>query len=716
MKNNLLSSLNIPNSGWGIFIISVTSLLLETLLIRWIGTEIRIFAYLQNIVLIACVLGLGLGTFTSNQSVKLRQVLIPLAILVTIIAFPISHQAFGRISEFLAMSKDDIISIGWLQSLLFMLLGLSMTYYILIFIVDMFVPLGQVLGRLIRDHTNTNLAYSINIAGSIIGTWLFAALSYFYMPPFGWFLTFAVFLMILVYWSTSEKITNSILIVFIVLLSIPAGQDSNSIMTVWSPYQKLAVEKGPFGYPDHYWVKVNNVGYQVIVDLRDESISKRTDIFSPAQRGLSQYDIPLLLHPNPKDVLIVGSGTGNDVSGALRQGALNITAVEIDPALIEIGRKLHPEKPYDSPSVKIINDDARSFFATTQDKYDLISFGLLDSHTTTSLTNARLDHYVYTNESIKQAASLLKQGGILTLTFEDDRLFYIAERIQLVLLDVFGEEPIVFRIPNTCYGFGGVMFVAGDLDNANKELEKNEKLGSFIKDLQTAAPVIFSKSPKITTDDWPYLYLEYPKIPSLYFWISGLIILIFMRSYKKWTGENIKTFKLNRSFWHFFFLGAAFLLLEVQNISKASVILGNTWVVNTIIISSILMMALLANLLSYKFPKLPLTIVYSTLIITTLGLYFIDLARFAFLPYATKAIITGGLTSMPMLFSGIVFIRSFSIALEKDKALGANLMGAILGALLQSLTFAIGIKALLLVVAVFYILSFLTSSSAKVEK
>lgn len=31
---------------------------------------------------------------------------------------------------------------------------------------------------------------------------------------------------------------------------------------------------------------------------------------------------------------------------------------------------------------------------------------------------------------------------------------------------------------------------------------------------------------------------------------------------------------VDRTSWHFFFLGAAFLLLEVQNISKASVVLG----------------------------------------------------------------------------------------------------------------------------------------------
>ena len=61
----------------------------------------------------------------------------------------------------------------------------------------------------------------------------------------------------------------------------------------------------------------------------------------------------------------------------MRGGAKKITGVEIDPAIIEMGRRHHPERPYDSPKVSVVNDDARSFFATTTEQYDLIIFGLL---------------------------------------------------------------------------------------------------------------------------------------------------------------------------------------------------------------------------------------------------------------------------------------------------------------------------------------------------
>ena len=150
------------------------------------------------------------------------------------------------------------------------------------------------------------------------------------------------------------------------------------------------------------------------------------------------------------------------------------------------------------------------------------------------------------------------------------------------------------------------------------------------------------------------------------------------------------------------------MLLEVQNISKAAVVLGNTWTVNAVIISGVMVMILLANLIAAKCPKLPLPPVYALLVLSCIGLYFLDLSTFAFLPYATKALVVGLLTSLPMLFSGIVFVRSFANAERKDTALGANLIGALAGGLLQSVTFVTGIKALLLIVALLYLAAILT--------
>src|SRR5437588_1275055 len=85
-----------------LFLISVAGLFLELLLIRWIGTEIRIFAYLQNTVLVVCFLGLGMGCLTCRKPFNLRQIVLPLAILSGLLAIPVTRHALGGISEMLS--------------------------------------------------------------------------------------------------------------------------------------------------------------------------------------------------------------------------------------------------------------------------------------------------------------------------------------------------------------------------------------------------------------------------------------------------------------------------------------------------------------------------------------------------------------------------------------------------------------------------------------
>ena len=69
--------------------------------------------------------------------------------------------------------------------------------------------------------------------------------------------------------------------------------------------------------------------------------------------------------------------------------------------------------------------------------------------------------------------------------------------------------------------------------------------------------------------------------------------------------------------------------------------LGNTWLVNAIIISGVLTMILLANVIVLRWPRIHLGPVYMLLLATVFGLYFLDLARFAFLAYPIKAAVVG---------------------------------------------------------------------------
>ena len=183
-----------------IFVVSVLCLFLELMLIRWIGTEVRIFAYLQNTVLVVCFLGLGVGCFSCRQPVSFRALLLHLLILVVLFAIPQTREGLGAISEMLSAAGDlviwqEAISTSTVQTIIFVVLGLTMTYCLMWLVWEMFVPIGRLLGRLMNDHPRTIWAYSVNVAGSLLGILLFVLLSVLDQPPFTWLVVLAVMLL-----------------------------------------------------------------------------------------------------------------------------------------------------------------------------------------------------------------------------------------------------------------------------------------------------------------------------------------------------------------------------------------------------------------------------------------------------------------------------------------------------------------------------------------
>src|SRR2546422_2063783 len=77
-----------PRSLGGLSLWSLLTLFLELLMIRWISSEIRVFAYFKNFVLIACFLGFGLGCFLSRRKVSLLPLLAPLLALTLLVKLP----------------------------------------------------------------------------------------------------------------------------------------------------------------------------------------------------------------------------------------------------------------------------------------------------------------------------------------------------------------------------------------------------------------------------------------------------------------------------------------------------------------------------------------------------------------------------------------------------------------------------------------------------
>ena len=495
-----------------------------------------------------------------------------------------------------------------------MIEGVGLTLLLFLLIAGTFIPLEMV-GRLLDSHRSILFAYSLNVGpvSSDMGLQLFFILLYPSMDvasflPFGFSGPHP-----LVAISIAMRLVVGGLIFFLTNISDPDE------FAVWSPYQKLTVSKRAYaGTVNGYVIQVNNVNYMTMLDLSDDFFRKHAPGTNLDFKKYNQYELPYAFASRLDEILIVGAGAGNDVAGALRSGARHVDAVEIDPGIYTLGFELHPEKPYSQRNVQVIIDDARAFFKTTRKKYDVIVFGLLDSHTLSSnYNNMRLDHYVYTEESFREAAHLLREDGVMSVAFQVPKP-WIGNRIHGLLQEAFGSVPCVFQVrsPDSVFGWGGAMFVTGrNIAGIQKVVESNPGLNAY-----TARGAIQSKTgARLTTDNWPYLYLEDRTIPKMHLLI--LLPLLVLLLVARWSLPGLKGGKINL---HFFFLGCAFLLLEFQNVSKATSCSAPPGC-HSYIISSILMLVLLANLFVRWVTVRSITPYYALLLATIMGLYLFPL-------------------------------------------------------------------------------------------
>ena len=95
------------------------------------------------------------------------------------------------------------------------------------------------------------------------------------------------------------------------------------------------------------------------------------------------------------------------------------------------------------------------------------------------------------------------------------------------------------------------------------------------------------------------------------------------------------------------------------------------------------------------------------LTVTVAALAFVPLDWFNSLTYTAKLFAASAFLTAPVFFAGLIFIRSFAVCADKARALGSNLIGALVGGLLESLSFVTGIRALVVLVGLFYLFALL---------
>ena len=369
------------------FLASFLVLFLEIALIRWMPAYIRLLSYFSNFILLASFLGIGLGCLLAPARVRLFT-WFPL-----LQAIVIAAVNYFRLEVSVAASGSIYFSSGTAAKVV--LVESTMLLPLLFVVVAaLFTTLAQRMGREMAALPPLR-AYTINLAGSLAGVVVLGLISWLELPPTMWFaIAFAAAVPLLLTPESrvdgtaetpARRPSTAMVAINLVLL---AGSlvfvYSMARGAIWSPYYKITVsQQGPDTV-----VEVNNIFHQSM---------------APVEQKEYFYQWPYSVFGDTfQDVLILGAGSGTDVAAALRHGVRHVDAVEIDPAIIRLGREHHPDHPYSDPRVTVINDDARHFLRTTTKQYDLVVFALIDSLTMqSSFSGVRLESYMFTEESFR---------------------------------------------------------------------------------------------------------------------------------------------------------------------------------------------------------------------------------------------------------------------------------------------------------------------------
>ena len=659
-----------------LFLSSFLVLFLEIALIRWMPAYVRLLAYFSNFILLASFLGIGVGCLLAKRRRDLFVwfPLIQLAVIVAVDRLRLEVALPGTSTIYFSSgTTSPVVQVE--STLLLPLLFVT--------VAALFVAVAHRMGRDLSGPPPLR-AYVINLLGSLAGVGAFAMVSWFELPPSVWFAIAAgAALPFVLQGRRWVAAVNAVLLVatLVVVHRMEAG-------SLWSPYYRITV----FQDQGETVVEVNHIFHQSM---------------APVARKEYFYQWPYAVFGDSFDeVLILGAGSGTDVAAALRHGARHVTAVDIDPVILRLGAERHPDRPYSDPRVTVINDDARHFLRTTTRRYDLVVFALIDSLTVqSSFAGVRLESYMFTKESFEAVRDHLSPRGVMVL-YNYFREKWLVDRLANTAAAVFGREPLGHVHQDRAYL--AVMLAGPRL----AELTAPPPLPPDVMAYnQSHAPspahsLVRDASIVPATDNWPFLYMRAPDLPRHY--LAALVLVLVVSAAAVWLARGPGSGPWS---WHFFFLGAGFMLLETKSIVQFALLWGSTWSSASLAIASVLVMALASAIVANRLAIRRRGVIAAALLTLIAVNYLIPVGRVTFDNRAAESLFYGVLVFSPVFCAGLLFSASFKESASTADDFGANLLGAMVGGVGEYLSLLAGYRFLLVLVALCYVLAIVTRGS-----
>ncbi len=205
-------------------------------------------------------------------------------------------------------------------------------------------------------------------------------------------------------------------------------------------------------------------------------------------------------------------------------------------------------------------------------------------------------------------------------------------------------------------------------------------------------------TPAPATDDYPFLYLEQRTIPGFYLLTLALILGAALLLIRIGAGA----LRPMGRYLDLFLMGAAFLLLETKNVVQFALLFGTTWFVNSLVFVGILLAVYLAIEVARRIELGPPWRLYAALLAALAVAWLVPPDLLLGLTVVPRFIVAIVVAFAPVFLANLLFASRFRDVAASNLAFATNLLGAMLGGVLEYASLVTGYRALLIVIALLY--------------
>ncbi len=416
----------------------------------------------------------------------------------------------------------------------------------------------------------------------------------------------------------------------LLMLDDPA-QDARITRTAWSPFARVDVVETNDPTAKYIFSDGGAGSYMLRYDGTPESVAAWRQTVD---------DVPFAVTADR--TLVIGAGGGKDVVLALMAGAQDVTAVEVNPAVVEVTRD---DAEYnggilDLPQVRLVEGDARTFAERDENTYDLIYLNLVYTQAAEPGSQVLVENYIFTWQAFETYLERLAPGGHVAIISHNALEASRAALTAIRALDEMDTPPaealdhmVMWMLPASdatvrttvlLVGKGALtqdtldavgasaqaigmqaLFVPGVHELGFEPLRTGTSLDAFIDE-----DAAYNLEP--TGDDSPYFFHLDPGLPdpvqsalvTALFLVGGLVIFALLMGAPETHRDSVWTW--GGMMLYAALIGVGFMLVEVPLIQHFQLLLGYPVVALAVVLFTLLLSGGVGSLISQRWSGLQL--------------------------------------------------------------------------------------------------------------